>query len=38
MDQVTTTKVNFRLEQWKNLIFERQNSGLTVREWVNAPS
>ncbi|MGN0318306.1 MAG: IS66 family insertion sequence element accessory protein TnpA [Lachnospira sp.] len=33
MDQVTTTKVNFRLEQWKNLIFERQNSGLTVREW-----
>ena len=33
MDQVTTTKVQFRLEQWKRLIAECQNSGLPVRRW-----
>lgn len=33
MDQVTETKIQFRLEQWKSLIVERQNSGMTVREW-----
>ena len=33
MDQVTTTKVQIRLEQWKRLIAECQNSGLPVRRW-----
>lgn len=33
MDNVTTTKMSFRKEQWKQFILERQASGLTVDEW-----
>lgn len=31
MDKVTQVKTQFRLEQWKKLISECQNSGLPVR-------
>ncbi len=33
MDQVTNVKVQFRLEQWKKLIAECQNSGMPIRKW-----
>ena len=33
MDKVTQVKTQFRLEQWKNLISDCQNSGLPVRTW-----
>lgn len=33
MDKVTQVKTQFRLEQWKKLISECQNSGLPVRTW-----
>ena len=33
MDQVTKAKVQFRREQWKQLIIECQQSGLPVRTW-----
>lgn len=33
MDQVTNVKVQFRLEQWKKLIVECQNSGMPIRKW-----
>lgn len=33
MDKVTQVKTQFRLEQWKKLITECQNSGLPVRTW-----
>lgn len=33
MDQVTKAKVQFRLEQWKQLIVECQNSGMPIRHW-----
>lgn len=33
MDDVTATKINFRKEQWKQLILERQASGLTINNW-----
>ncbi len=33
MDQVTGTKVRFRRNQWKQLIFECQSSGMTVSSW-----
>lgn len=33
MDKVTQVKTHLRLEQWKKLISECQNSGMTVRAW-----
>lgn len=33
MDEVTAVKMNFRKEQWKQLILERQASGLTINNW-----
>ena len=33
MDQVTKAKVQFRREQWKQLIMECQQSGLPIRAW-----
>ena len=33
MDQVTKAKVQFRREQWKQLIIECQQSGLPIRTW-----
>ena len=33
MDQVTKAKVRFRREQWKQLILEFQQSGLSVKKW-----
>lgn len=35
MDQVTKAKVQFRREQWKQLIMECQQSGLPIRIWCN---
>ena len=35
MDQVTKAKVQFRREQWKQLIIECQQSGLPVRTWCS---
>lgn len=33
MDEVTAFKMNFRKEQWKQLILERQASGLSINNW-----
>ena len=33
MDDVTAAKMNFRKEQWKQFILERQASGLTINNW-----
>ena len=33
MDDVTVAKMNFRKEQWKQLILERQASGLSINNW-----
>ena len=33
MDEVTAVKMNFRKEQWKQLILERQASGLSINNW-----
>ena len=33
MDNVTTTKMFFRKEQWKQFILDRQASGLTIDKW-----
>lgn len=33
MDQVTQVKTDFRLNQWKQLIADRQASSLSVRAW-----
>ena len=33
MDDVTAVKMNFRKEQWKQLILERQASGLSINNW-----
>lgn len=33
MDQVTKAKVQYRREQWKQLIIECQQSGLPIRTW-----
>ena len=33
MDDVTAAKMNFRKEQWKQLILERQASGLSINNW-----
>lgn len=33
MDDVTAAKMNFRKEQWKQYILERQASGLTINQW-----
>ena len=33
MEQVTNAKVQFRREQWKQLIIECQQSGLPIRTW-----
>ena len=33
MDVVTKTKMSFRKEQWKQLIMDRQASGLTIEKW-----
>ena len=33
MDDVTAAKMNFRKEQWKQFILDRQASGLTIDEW-----
>ena len=34
MDDVTAVKMNFRKEQWKQLILERQASGLSINNWL----
>ena len=36
MDEVTAVKMNFRKEQWKQLILERQASGLSLITGVNS--
>ena len=36
MDDVTAVKMNFRKEQWKQLILERQASGLSINNWCNS--
>ena len=33
MDDVTAAKMNFRKEQWKQFILDRQASGLTINNW-----
>lgn len=33
MDKVTQVKTHLRLEQWKKIISECQNSGMPVRSW-----
>ena len=33
MDEVTAVKMNFRKEQWKQLILEHQASGLSINNW-----
>lgn len=33
MDKVTQVKTHLRLEQWKKIISECQNSGMPVRAW-----
>ena len=33
MDHLTEAKMNFRKEQWKQFILDRQASGLTIDEW-----
>ena len=33
MDDVTAAKMNFRKEQWRQFILERQASGLTINNW-----
>ncbi|MDI6619197.1 MAG: hypothetical protein QME45_11080 [Clostridiales bacterium] len=35
MDKVAEVKVQFNKEKWFNLIRERQNSGLTIKEWCS---
>ncbi len=35
MDGITKVKTRFRKEQWMHLIEERQNSGLTIKEWCS---
>lgn len=36
MDQVTLVKNQYRLEQWSQLIQERQSSGMKVDDWCEA--
>lgn len=33
MDKVTQVKMHLRLEQWKKIISECQNSGMSIRSW-----
>ena len=33
MDQVTKAKVQFRREQWKQILIECQQRGLSIRTW-----
>ena len=33
MDIVTNTKMRFRKEQWKQIILDREASGLSVAAW-----
>ena len=33
LDHITKTKCNFRMEQWRKIIADCQNSGLKVDEW-----
>lgn len=33
MDQVTLAKNQYRLEQWTELIRNRQSSGMTTEDW-----
>lgn len=33
MDEITLTKTRFRKEQWKQLILDCQNSGMTILDW-----
>ncbi|HHV12924.1 MAG TPA: IS66 family insertion sequence element accessory protein TnpB [Clostridiales bacterium] len=33
MDEVTLVKNHFRKEQWKQMVLDCQNSGLTVKQW-----
>lgn len=33
MDEITLTKTRFRKEQWKQLILDCQNSGMTIQDW-----
>lgn len=35
MDQVTQAKTLFRIEQWKKIIADCQDSGLSVKTWCN---
>lgn len=36
MDQVTLAKNQYRLEQWTELIRNRQSSGMTTEDWCEA--
>lgn len=36
MDQVTKVRSRIKREQWKNIITECRNSGMTVRAWCEA--
>ena len=36
MDQVTLAKNQYRLEQWTELIRNRQSSGMTTEGWCEA--